>query len=196
MRYVVLFGLLSLVGCASVEQGAYRPVKSKEKQAFARADRGVAPADVKKNFRALENTEVAWAGIIKDVQFNETERTFQVAFEVEHRGFDWKDHGGGAPFRLSSEGDGLFRAGWVVDKPTRISYLKMLAGPGDMLIVYGKPYRMKDWVIQLAATAIRPVRDSDFIVVEPVAEAEGPDPVVEAEEPVAEAETPLVEGSE
>ena len=166
MRHLVLLGLLSLVGCASVEQGSYRPVKGKEKQAFARADRDVSPADVRKDFQALENTEVAWAGIIKDVQFNETERTIQVAFQIEHRGFDWKNHGGGKPFRLSAEGDGLFRAGWVVDKPTRISYLKMLAAPGDMLIVYGKPYRMKDWVIQLSATAIRPVRAGDYSVAE------------------------------
>ena len=163
-QFAGVLGALLLAGCATIEKGAYHPRSGKEKQAFARANRDVTPSAVKKDFQTLKNSELAWAGVIKDVQYKETERTIQVAFEVDHRHFDWKDYGGGEPYRLSIEGDGIFIVGWVVDKPTRISYLKSLAKPGDMLIAYGKPYRMTDGVVQLAATAVRPVSSGDYVV--------------------------------
>ena len=40
-----------------------------------------------------------------------------------------------------------------------------------MLIAYGKPYQMKAGIIQLAATAVRPIRVKDFTI-----EVEAPDP--------------------
>jgi hypothetical protein len=164
MKFCAILTVLLVAGCASVGERAYSPAKSREKKAYKKADRGITPLNVQTNFDAFVKMEVAWAGIIKDVQYNETERTFQVAFEVEHRGFDWIDHGGKQPFRLDSGGDGMFRTGWVVDKPTRISYLQMLAAPGDMLIVYGKPYRMKEGVVQLAATALRPIKQDHYAI--------------------------------
>ena len=163
-QLIVVFGVVVFSGCATVEQGAYHPDSGNEKRAFAQANRDLSPADVKNDFQTLRNSKLAWAGIIKDVQYKETERTIQVAFEVEHRHFDWKDHGGGKPYHLSVEGDGIFIVGWEVDKPTRISYLKSLAKPGDMLIAYGKPYRVTDGVVQLAATAVRPVSIHDYVV--------------------------------
>jgi hypothetical protein len=168
MKFCAVVALLILSGCATVGERAYSPAKSREKKAFVRADRSIAPLTVQTNFDAFLDAEVAWAGIITDVQYNETERTVQVAFEVEHRGFDWINHGGKRPFQLGAKGDGMFRTGWEVDKPTRISYLKLLAAPGDMIIVYGKPYRMKEGVVQLAATALRPIKEERFSIRETV----------------------------
>jgi len=120
----------------------------------------------------MREQEVAWAGVIEDVQYRETERTVQVAFRVDHRSFDWKNHGGSRPYQLSKKGDGVFMAGWVVQKPTRISFLKTLSRPGDMIIVYGTPYRMKKGIIQLSASAIRPISEKDYsiAVAEPASE--------------------------
>ena len=171
MRLAFFFGLLLVAGCASTKNGEYRPAKSREKEAFAVADRTVSPNDVRAGFRGLEATEVAWAGIITDVQFEEKERKYQVAFEVEHRPFDWQNHGGSQPFHLGSKGEGAFVAGWYANKPTSIWRLRQLADVGDMIIVYGKPYRMRDGVIQLAATAIRPIKAEDFEVAEGLAGA-------------------------
>ncbi|MDF7825036.1 hypothetical protein P4B35_13520 [Pontiellaceae bacterium B12227] len=161
-RSLVLLSVLLVFGCASVQEGAYEPYKSREKKAFARADRSVEIIDVQTNFYAYVETEVAWAGLIEDIQFKETERTIQVAFSIEHRAFDWLDHGGAMPYQLSAEGQGSFRAGWTVDKPARISHLKTLAKPGYMIVIYGKPYRMEGGVIQLAATAVRPIKNTQF----------------------------------
>ena len=163
-RYLVFLSVLLSFGCASVKESAYKPYKTREKKAFSRADRAVEIIDVQTNFQAYVGTEVAWAGIIEDIQFKETERTIQVAFSVEHREFDWVDHGGGVPYQLSAEGQGGFKAGWVVDKPARISYLKALAKPGYMIVIYGKPYRMENGVVQLAATAVRPIKAGEFRV--------------------------------
>ncbi len=162
--WIVLGGLV-LVGCASVEPGAYKPRYNKEKVAFSEADHSIAPADVRANFHILETRTVAWVGVIKEVQFKETERTIQVAFWVDHRPFDWKNHGGRTPYQLASVGDGEFVAGWEVQKPARISKLKTLAKPGYMILVYGTPYQMKGGVIQLKASAVRPVAPSDYSVV-------------------------------
>ena len=166
-RFWRLVFVLAVAGCASMEKAVdYRPKSSREKQAVFRADREVSPDDVRADFHAHERTEIAWAGVIRDIQFKETERTIQVAFDIEHRGFDWKDHGGSVPYRLSPEGQGRFVAGWTVDKPARIDYLRSLAKPGCMILVYGKPYRMADGVIQIAATSVRPIKSSDFQTVE------------------------------
>jgi len=166
--FVMLCAILFLVGCATVEKGAYPPKSSKEKKAFAQASREIQPKDVRADFHAAEKSVMAWAGVIKDIQYKETERTVQVAFKVDHRNFDWKDHGGSTPYQLSAEGDGIFLAGWTVQKPTRISYLKTLSKPGDMLIVYGTPYRMTGGsLIQLKASAIRSIHEGNYRVVEP-----------------------------
>jgi hypothetical protein len=177
MKHILILGCLLLaVGCTSVDPKPYRPKGGREKAAFTRVDRLIGPKLVLEDFETHRDVEVAWAGIIEDIQYNETERTIQVAFKVGHRGFDWIDHGGGRPYQLSGVGEGHFVAGWVVPKPASINYLKALAGAGDMIVIYGKPYQVKDDVIQLAATALRIVDDGDFEVVQvlPVA-GEGTD---------------------
>lgn len=157
-----LLVLLALAGCASVGSNEYKPYKSREKQAYARADRSVTFQHVTTNFNACIEAEVAWAGIIDDIQFKETERTIQVAFDIDHREFDWMDHGGGRPYKLGAENKGRIKVGWTVDKPARISNLKTRAKPGYMIMVYGKPWRREGHEIQLAATAVRPIKESDF----------------------------------
>ena len=175
MKRFLLLGMVLVAGCSTVERGRYRPRSGNEKKAHGRADRSVSPADVKADFAAFANTEVAWAGIISDVQFKETERTIQVAFQVEHRDFDWKDHGGGKPYRLSSTGEGLFLAGWTVNKPARIDYLRSRAKSGYMIVVHGKPYQTRAGVVQLSATAVRPVKTGDFELLNEAAAAEETD---------------------
>ncbi|WP_372808225.1 hypothetical protein [Pontiella sp.] len=165
MKWLVLVAAVLVVsGCASVGERGYRPATHAEKKAFARADRSVSPQAVRSDFVSYGGMEVAWAGIIKNVQYSETERTYLIAFEVEHCGFDWTERGGTEPFRLTAPGEGTFTAGWYANKPTRVSYLQLLAAPGDMLIVYGKPHQMKNGVVQLAATAIRPVKVGGFAI--------------------------------
>ncbi len=163
---MIFAGLLILTGCATMEDGVYRPKSSKEKAAFSKAVKDVSPADVRQNFRALESTEMAWAGVIKDIQFKETERTIQVAFQIDHRSFDWTDHGGDKPYRLSSTGDGVFVAGWIVRKPTTIGKLKTEAKAGYMMLVYGKPYQMKEGVIQVSTSALRLIKTNDYEVMD------------------------------
>ncbi|MDZ8119788.1 hypothetical protein [Pontiella agarivorans] len=162
MRIFILLISGVLAGCASTGPRAYKPYKSREKKAFGRADRAVNFHDVKTNFQAYAETEVAWAGIIDDIQFKETERTIQVAFDIDYRDFDWKYHKRGNPYRLSAESGGRIKAGWTVDKPARISYLKTLAKPGYMIVVYGRPWDLDDDTIQLAATAVRPIKKRDY----------------------------------
>ena len=161
-RSLIVLSVLAVAGCRTVDPGMHHPKTDKEKKAFARANLETTPEQVRKDFESLRNTEVAWAGIIRDVQYKETERTIQVAFKVEHRYFDWMDYGGAQPFHLSTEGEGMFVAGWPVNKPTRIGYLKALVKPGDMLIVYGKPYSVFNNIVHLAASAIRPVKAKDY----------------------------------
>lgn len=168
-----LLVLLALAGCASTDSKDYSPRKSREKKAHARTDFSISFADVKTNFQSYAGAEVAWAGIIGDIQFKETERTIQVAFEIEQREFDWKKYGTGEPYRLSTESAGRIKAGWIVDKPARISFLKTLAKPGYMIVIYGKPWKRNGDEIQLAATAVRLIKSGDYSIL-PAADVPAP----------------------
>lgn len=108
---------------------------------------------------------MAWGGIIKDIQFKETEHTIQVAFEVEHCTFDWRDHGGRIPYTLYESEEGVFRAGWTVNKPASVSHLEKQAKPGYMILVYCKPYRMSNDMVQLSAISVRPIQERLCLVV-------------------------------
>ncbi len=155
--------MLLLAGCATYEKGGYHPKSAAEKKAFARATRNVNPDIVRNDFNAWAGIEVAWAGVIKEIDFKEAERAIHAAFYVEHRHFDWSDK----PYRLAAGGEGEFVAGQAVPKPAAISRLKTLAKLGDMVIVYGMPVRMRNGIIQLKATSIRPISADDFTIAEP-----------------------------
>lgn len=165
MKSFLLLSLIAVTGCSTMKEKDYRPKSGREKKAFETASRGIPLSYVYDDFDSFRRVELAWAGIIQDVQFKEMDRTIQVAFEVDHRKFDWSSHGGIKPFHLSEQGDGVFTAGWVVQKPARISYLKALAKPGYMILVYGKPYQVNDGIIQLKATAVRPVSPGNFEII-------------------------------
>lgn len=157
--------VMAMISCGCAMMGSpsdYRPNSSREKMALSKAELDITPNDVRDHFHGYLGRNLAWAGIIKSVQFNETLRTIQVAFEVEHRAFDWKKHGGHKPYRLSAEGEGVFTAGWTVQKPTSIQHLRSLADEGDMLLVYGRIYRLQDDVVQVEATAVRPIKKDEF----------------------------------
>lgn len=196
MKHILILCLVAVTGCSTlIKEKDYQAKSRKEKQAFERAVKGIPLSYVQRDFWSYSAVELAWGGIIKDVQFKESERTILVAFEVEYRDFDWVDYGGLKPYRLSGAGGGLFMAGWKVPKPARISYLKTLAKPGDMILVYGTPYLMsEDGVVQLKATAVRPIPVHDFLLLsEDVSEA----PVESDGEPTeaqAEKEEELSEG--
>ena len=149
-------GLVALLaGCSSVPKGTYRPASSKEKQALATAFRAIYPNDVRADVQSFEKMQIAWVGEIKELEFREDDDAVQVAFLLDHRYFDWKEHPGDKPYHLSATGEGSFAAGWTVPKPTSISHLKKLAKPGYMLVVYGMPSGLRGETVRLEATAVR-----------------------------------------
>ncbi len=166
VKYAVLLGFFVLTGCAS-KVGEYAPKSKVEGAAFASADLSITPEAVRKNFEEYRGTNVAWAGIIREVDYKETERTIQVAFLVDQHDFDWKLHKGDQPFKLESERGGPFAAGWEVKKPTRASLLRKQAGPGDMLIAYGQPVKVRAGVIQLKTDQIRAVKIDEVQFTDP-----------------------------
>jgi hypothetical protein len=177
-KYLFVLWAVVLAGCSTLNDRDYTPYKSREKKAYARADRAISIPDVQSNLFELATTEVAWAGIIDEIQFKELERTIQVAFSVDQHDFDWKNYRKGKPYHLSADSQGQFTVGWTVDKPARISHLKTLAKPGYMIIAYGTPFRVdEDGVVQLSATAIRPIKMKKFLIENPIAghDAEGGD---------------------
>jgi hypothetical protein len=161
MKCVLFLSIVVLAGCATVDKHSYNPVSPQETAAFTRADRSLGPGDVSRDFEALKDAELAWAGVIKAVKFKENGDNVFVAFRVEHRHFDWS----GKPYLLSSEGDGEFMSGQSLTKSDNIEFLRATMLPGSMLIVYGKPLRVSEsGMIQLSASSIRPVLLSEFSV--------------------------------
>jgi hypothetical protein len=156
-RYGIITALaLLMAGCSTPGLRDYRPQNGREVQLLGKAVRTITPADVRKDFSGNAATLVVWVGIIKKIEFRETERTIQVAFLLDHRRFDWLEHReDDAPYHLSEKGAGEFTAGWTVNKPTRINYLKSLSEPGDALVVYGTPYSIKNGIVRLDASHVR-----------------------------------------
>lgn len=165
-KWIAGMAVVLLAGCSTVKTGSYRPDSPKERTAYRRASKMIALADVQEDRGAYLEQMVAWAGVIEDVKFRQTERAVQIAFSVRQHDFDWLEPQGEALYELSTESDGIFFAGLSVPMPTQISYLKGLAEKGDMLIVYGKPVP-GNGTVQLRAKTVRAIDRQDFAIIDP-----------------------------
>ena len=71
MKHFLFLCLILVAGCSTYDNSDYRPKTAKEKEAFPRANKNVQPSDVQKDFEQFRYTEIAWAGIIEDIQFKD-----------------------------------------------------------------------------------------------------------------------------
>jgi hypothetical protein len=158
---VVLCGIMLTAGCANKPKALrpYVPTSDKEAEAFAKTDFSLTFSQVAKEIDFHVVTDIAWTGIIEDIDFREQRDRVQVALRVREHAFDWIDRGTDTGrYYLSQASAGYFMAGIDVMKPTSIQRLKRQASVGDMIIVYGHPRILhEDGTIQIKAFSVRPI---------------------------------------
>ena len=161
MRILIIISLVLLItGCTNL----YKPVSEWEKRVFDRSKFYVYPNDVRKDINSHKNTKVAWAGIINEVDIDESVVPALMHFVVEHHFFTWAIDGTTRQYWLSPRGEGSLMASWPMRPEWDLDEMRKLINKGDMVIVYGMPKSLgADSLINLGqASYIRHIPKTGF----------------------------------
>jgi hypothetical protein len=161
---ISLFLMASLSGCTT----RYKPVSPREAEVFSRSTFNIYPDDVRKNLAAHRDATMAWAGILKSIEFGDDAENPYSKFVVEHHYFDWLDDSSvqKAHFFLSPRGEGLFQATWPMKKEWDLNAMRQQVVPGSMFVVYGKPKAVKDNIIDLGQAEYARMISKEFYTTE------------------------------
>lgn len=148
--------ILGLIGCcAAVLMGApssrdYKPASPWEQREMVRSTRSVYPDDVRANL-AARRVPVAWAGILRQVEFIGEPARPMLRLTVEHHYFDWIEDRGAQRelYFLSPRGEGTFRCVWPLRREWDMAEMRRITVPGLMAVIYGTPERLDGAVIDL-----------------------------------------------
>ncbi|MEJ2636018.1 MAG: hypothetical protein P8184_12095 [Calditrichia bacterium] len=160
----LFFLLISLEGCAQ----AYRPRSNWELKEYSNSRLNIYPDEVRKNPEKFSDTQVAWAGIIKQSKFYKTSENIEVDLLLEHHYFDWHENKNAPPleYYLSSRGEGYFKTRWFFKKDVDLQYIYDRYIPDNLAIVYGVPRSVDADTVIVASNYVRVINkkyyDADF----------------------------------
>ena len=140
---LTLVGGVMLVGRRGLPGAyAYRPASPREERAIASSTRDVYPDDVRADL-LRHQVQVAWAGLLQQIEFGGSAPHIVATVTVEHHYFDWiEDHGAQSEIHLMSpRGEGSFRCSWPVDPAIDVANLRRFVVAGTMVVAYGTPAR-------------------------------------------------------
>lgn len=146
MRKMVFCLLLALAaglsGCATYSSRPFTPAKRGEQKIFGKARKDVYPGQVRKHPARYRNTELAWAGIVKDVKLIHGKHGAGVIVLVQHHYFDWIEDHGAQPqrFFLSPRGEGNFIIALKPRDGMNQSEARRMLPVGTMVVAVGKIY--------------------------------------------------------
>ncbi len=146
MVAVLLVAAAAVSGCAtdnSMSSRAYTPPDKADREVFSKARRDVYPKQVRENPARYRDVNIAWAGIVKDVDVVRSKSGLSVVVLVEHHYFDWIEDHGAQPevFFLSPRGEGNFM---IILEPKREmtkDEARKLLPAGTMLVAVGQIYQ-------------------------------------------------------
>lgn len=152
--------LLLLGGCVR----NYSPQSSWESQEFQRSDFTIHPNDVRFKLSQWRDFQIAWAGIIQEVEFYQTESSYEVILLMEHHYFDWKEENfePDQMYYLSSVGQGLFQTNWYLKKSADLEYFKSRFTVGNLAIVYALPDTVVEEVVLVKSRYLRIIDRKNF----------------------------------
>ena len=157
---------LLLTACA--HNIPYRAKNPPEQTENRKALLDIYPADVRTNLNQFTNTIIAWAGIIRETEAEESEgNAIHVVTTFEHHYFDWEEDRllNSQQLLVSPRGEGLFKAEWYLRKKepeANVTDAQIFASPGKLAIVYGVPEKMEDNTVVLQYRYLRIINKSHF----------------------------------
>ena len=154
--FLILFVLISLtsLGCPGIVPGSkpYEGLSEREADHFNRSQRDISPSAVRSRIAQYQSTEVAWPGLIKEVELIEKEGKLEAQLLVEYYHYDWiLDYGVQMEkIFLYPQREGLF-ATTCSFRPDASSskQFRSYAEVGNLLILYGTPQRVDGQVVVL-----------------------------------------------
>ena len=136
MKIIALILLvISIAGCTVY----YKPASDWEREAMSKASFDVYPNDVRSDIEAHKQSKVAWAGIIKSLEIDESVSPIKVDFVLEHHFFSWAIDGTTRKFWLSPRGEGEFSASWQFQEGMTAESVRENVKVNDLMITYGVP---------------------------------------------------------
>ncbi len=160
-RYVLAaVGVLLCVACCvagivgAPSSRDYEPVSEWERREMGRSSRNTYPDDVRANL-AGNRRPVAWADVLRAVEFFGEPRRPMLRLTIEHRYFDWIDDRSvqRERFFLSRRGEGTFQCVWPLRPEWDVVEMRRITVPGLMAVVYGTPERVDGATIDLGQAA-------------------------------------------
>ncbi len=154
-----------LVGCtlaygSGASDASYAATSREERVEYDKADRGVAPEQVRLDMAAYAHTTIAWAGVVREVSIASP----GVVILVEYHKFYWMAEQTREIVRyaLSATSEGTFR---VTVAHESEADAEPWVREGDMVLVYGKPRSVdEDGVVVVDVSFLKVVRLGGFEV--------------------------------
>lgn len=142
----------------------YSPQSPWENREFENSDFTIHPNDIRFNVSLWKDFQLAWAGIIQESEFYETETSYEVILLMEHHYFDWKEENfePDQMYYLSAFGQGLFQTNWNLKKSADLEYFKTRFAVGNLAIVYALPDTVIDEVVLVRSRYIRIIDRKNF----------------------------------
>ena len=162
---VLICVLLFTVGCVCAPpmgSRSYQPISDWEKGEFDKANRYIYPDDVREDITKYQSTTIAWTGIIKKTEVEQTDEGPNIYYFLEHHYYDWIEDINPEQkiIWLSPRGEGTFMTMWGVTKETTVSEMEEFTEIGRLLIVYGTPVAVRDdGVIAIESSYIRVIAE-------------------------------------
>jgi hypothetical protein len=136
MKKIICIALVFfLTGCTLY----YTPVSEWEEEAMSKASFDIFPNDVKKDIDAHKLSKIAWAGVVKSYEVDESTSPYQVVYVLEHHYFSWAIDGTTKKFWLSPRGEGTFLARWPFQEGWTEEVVRENVKVGDLMVTYGIP---------------------------------------------------------
>jgi hypothetical protein len=132
--------VVSLSGCTVL----YKPASDWEREAINKANFDIYPNDVRSNIEVHKLSSVAWAGLIKSFEIDESASPIKVNFVLEHHFFTWAIDGTTRKFWLSPKGEGEFSARWQFQEGVTAEMVRENVYVDDLMITYGVPNSVSD----------------------------------------------------
>jgi hypothetical protein len=134
-KLLVITLVFFITGCTHY----YKPVSAWEEEAMSKASFDIFPNDVKGNIDAHKNSKVAWAGIVKSYEIDESTSPKQIIYKLEHHYFSWAIDGTTRQFWLSPRGEGIFTARWPFQEGWTEYTVQENIKINDLIVTYGIP---------------------------------------------------------
>lgn len=147
-------GTMAAMALHAPHSNHYAAVSPREAREMARASRDVYPDEVRADL-AGHRAELAWAGLLRSMEFIGDREHPAIRLTIEHHYFDWvEDHGAQRElYLLSPRGEGTFRCTWPIDPSWDHEAMRREGPPGSLMVVYGTPERLDGAVVDLGQAA-------------------------------------------